>query len=249
MSSPIKMTWSVNLHHRASDIINPASGQYKNIREKPKGNEIAFSSTIYILCMWETIHILSIYSSDKKLFNCDAHDQYIVVRFVRLFIGFGITDVLYNINALGYSTKHRVFIVQPRCGHYRDEELRPVRVGAGVGHRHRVRTVVFECRVELILKLFPPNGLPAGSVPYKIVWLNDWMNITTVTFKIVKHKEWTNMTKQVDNIRGQLLKINSSLMVISPQKGASGCISYQWIAFVKIWWCSSYTHWLPKIYC
>jgi hypothetical protein len=35
-----------------------------------------------------------------------------------------------------------VLVVQPWRGHGRDEELRAVGAGTGIGHRHRVRTIV-----------------------------------------------------------------------------------------------------------
>ncbi len=38
--------------------------------------------------------------------------------------------------------KHNVFAVEPRARHCAQEELRPVGVGAGVGHREDPRAVV-----------------------------------------------------------------------------------------------------------
>lgn len=49
------------------------------------------------------------------------------------------------------------------CGHNSDEKLRAVGGGACIGHTERVRAVVSQRRVELILKLSSPDALPTHA--------------------------------------------------------------------------------------
>ena len=57
-----------------------------------------------------------------------------------------------------------VLVVEPGRGRGGDEELRAVRAGPRVGHRQRVRPVVPQRAVELVLELVAPDGRPAGAV-------------------------------------------------------------------------------------
>ena len=57
-----------------------------------------------------------------------------------------------------------MLIIQPRGRHDRDEKLRAIGVGPGIGHAECVGMVVLQRRMELVLKLPAPNGLPARSV-------------------------------------------------------------------------------------
>ena len=62
-----------------------------------------------------------------------------------------------------HSAKHHVLVVKPLSLDGGDEELRPVGVGAGVGHTQQTRAPVLHQKV-LILKLGAINALAACPV-------------------------------------------------------------------------------------
>ena len=62
-------------------------------------------------------------------------------------------------------------VVQPGRGADCEEELAAVGVGAGVGAAQRVRPVVAQARVELVLELAAPDGLAAGADPCRVAGL------------------------------------------------------------------------------
>ena len=62
-----------------------------------------------------------------------------------------------------HSAEHHVLVVQPLGLDGGDEELRPVGVGAGVGHTQQTRAPVLHQEV-LILKLWSVNALAACPV-------------------------------------------------------------------------------------
>jgi len=72
-------------------------------------------------------------------------------------------DGLNNIHAFDDFAKHNVPPVEPRCDNGRDEELRTVRVGTGVGHREQSWFVVLQLEV-LIVKTFSVDRTPASPV-------------------------------------------------------------------------------------
>ena len=62
-------------------------------------------------------------------------------------------------------------VVEPGRGADGEEELAAVGVGPRVGHRQRVRTVVPQTRVKLVLELTAPDRLPAGADPRRVASL------------------------------------------------------------------------------
>lgn len=72
-------------------------------------------------------------------------------------------DLLDHVHALDDGAEHNVTVVQPRCLHGGDEELRSVGVGTGVGHRQGAGLQVLEGEV-LVLELGAVNRLAAGAV-------------------------------------------------------------------------------------
>ncbi len=73
--------------------------------------------------------------------DISAEDLDGIVRLIQL-IDLEVLDLVYDLKAFGHASKDRVLVVQPWRGHGRDEELRAVGAGTGIGHRHRVRTIV-----------------------------------------------------------------------------------------------------------
>ena len=61
----------------------------------------------------------------------------------------GVDDFL---RVLDHFAEDRVLVVEPGRGDVRDEELRAVRVGAGVGHREDAGAAVLEVFVELVFE-------------------------------------------------------------------------------------------------
>ena len=69
----------------------------------------------------------------------------------------------------------RVLVVQVLAGLVRDEELRPRRVRAGVGHAQHAALVVRHARLELVLYLAAPVALAPPPRPRRITALKrDW---------------------------------------------------------------------------
>lgn len=72
-------------------------------------------------------------------------------------------DLLHYIHALNDGAEDDVTVVQPRCLHGGDEELRSVGVGAGVGHRHDAGSGVLQGEV-LVLEFVAVDGLATSAV-------------------------------------------------------------------------------------
>lgn len=72
-------------------------------------------------------------------------------------------DLLHDVHALYDGAKNDVTVVQPRSLHRGDEELRAVRVGTGVGHRHDAGPGVLQGEV-LVLEFVAVDRLAAGAV-------------------------------------------------------------------------------------
>ena len=62
-------------------------------------------------------------------------------------------------------------VVEPRRGADGEEELAAVGVGPRVGHRQRVRPVVPQPRVQLVLELPAPDRLAPGADPRRVAGL------------------------------------------------------------------------------
>lgn len=75
-----------------------------------------------------------------------------------------------HVHAADRSPEYRMLLVQPRRLLRRDEELRAVGVGTGIGHADRVRLVVLE-RGKLVGKFRAPNALAPGAVAKRIAAL------------------------------------------------------------------------------
>ncbi len=84
------------------------------------------------------------------------------MRLVRL-VDLDVRNILDNFHPADNPSKNGVFVIQPRRRAHGDEELAPVRVRAGVGHRDRVGAVVAERGVKLVLKLAAPYALAAHT--------------------------------------------------------------------------------------
>mmetsp|Transcript_20517 Transcript_20517/g.65484 ORF Transcript_20517/g.65484 Transcript_20517/m.65484 type:complete len:265 (-) Transcript_20517:1395-2189(-) len=92
-----------------------------------------------------------------------------LVRVVDLYL-FDAGD---NISPPYHSAKHRVLAIQPRRGHRCDEELRSVGVRPRICHAERVRAVVAELsRIDLVLEVAAPHGLPPSPIPFRIAGLH-----------------------------------------------------------------------------
>lgn len=78
------------------------------------------------------------------------------------------SNLVHNIHAINYLTKHAVLPIQMRGRGEADKELAPIRTRTGIGHREHPRLRVLERRFELILELATPDrGSPttcAGRV-------------------------------------------------------------------------------------
>mmetsp|Transcript_40247 Transcript_40247/g.79370 ORF Transcript_40247/g.79370 Transcript_40247/m.79370 type:complete len:207 (-) Transcript_40247:124-744(-) len=84
-----------------------------------------------------------------------------------LFGGSGLAslglDSLHDVHAFQDLSEDDVLAVQPGAGDSGEEELRPVRVGSGVGHGQKAGLRVLQLEV-LILKLVAVNGLSSSAV-------------------------------------------------------------------------------------
>lgn len=72
-------------------------------------------------------------------------------------------DCLDHLHTLGDGSEHNVLSIQPRSRCGAQEELRSVRVWAGIGHGQDSWASVLQNKV-LILKLAPVDGLPTRTV-------------------------------------------------------------------------------------
>lgn len=82
-------------------------------------------------------------------------------RFAR--VGAEGLDLSHHVHALDHAAEHHVAIVQPGRLHGGDEELRAVRVRAGVRHRQDARAGVLQDEV-LVLELVAVDRFAAGAV-------------------------------------------------------------------------------------
>ena len=79
-------------------------------------------------------------------------------------------DSLHDFLPLRHPSKDDVLTVEVRRGAHREEELRSVRVGPGVGHRQQEGLrVAYDPVLELIGELRPVDRLAAGAVPVREV--------------------------------------------------------------------------------
>lgn len=72
-------------------------------------------------------------------------------------------DLLDDVHAFDDGSENDVTVVQPRSFDSRDEELRAVGVGSGVGHAHDAGSGVLEGEV-LVLKLVAVDRLAASAI-------------------------------------------------------------------------------------
>lgn len=72
-------------------------------------------------------------------------------------------NLLHNVHAFNDSAENNMTVVQPRCLHSCDEELRSVGVGTSVGHRHDAGSGVLQGEV-FILEFVAVDGLSTGAV-------------------------------------------------------------------------------------
>lgn len=68
-----------------------------------------------------------------------------------------------HVHTANCASEYRMLLVQPRRLLGRDEELRAVGVGTGVGHADRIWLVVLE-RGKLVGKFRPPDALAPSAV-------------------------------------------------------------------------------------
>ena len=106
---------------------------------------------------------LALHAQDRD--DLDVHD-----RLVRL-AALDLLDALHDVHALHDAAEDGVLVVEPRARRRRDEELRAVGVGAGVGHREGEGAVVAQRAVELVLELVAPDGGAAGAVAERVARL------------------------------------------------------------------------------
>jgi hypothetical protein len=57
-----------------------------------------------------------------------------------------------------------MFVVQPCCGGCCDEELAPISLGPGIGHADRVRSIMPERRMKLVLERTTPQTLSPRTI-------------------------------------------------------------------------------------
>src|SRR5919109_545354 len=82
----------------------------------------------------------------------DAVDHDIRLRPIAR-VGLYLADFLDDIQSLDDFAKHRMLVIEVRCGSERDEELAAVGVGAGIGHRQDAGFAVSQCGVEFVGEL------------------------------------------------------------------------------------------------
>jgi len=100
--------------------------------------------------------------------SCPSFDFH--VDYFDILVGLVVFIHLHVLNAMDYfetaqhTSENRVLVVKPRRRCRSDEELRPVGIGARIGHAHGVWSVMPQFARELILELVSPNTVPTSAV-------------------------------------------------------------------------------------
>ncbi len=87
----------------------------------------------------------------------------LLVRDGYLFHFVALADCVHHILPFKHLAKHRVLVVEPGRGHVGDEELRPIGIGAGIGHRQNSGARMLEVGVKLIGK-FVTGATGSGAL-------------------------------------------------------------------------------------
>mmetsp|Transcript_7364 Transcript_7364/g.22768 ORF Transcript_7364/g.22768 Transcript_7364/m.22768 type:complete len:240 (-) Transcript_7364:1190-1909(-) len=110
--------------------------------------------------------------SRRSLFLDDDREDLDVHQRLVALVTLDLLDALDDVSALYHPPKDGVLVVEPRRRGACDEKLRAVGVRAGVGHRHRVRSIMAKAPVELVLKLMTPDGGASCAIAERVSRLN-----------------------------------------------------------------------------
>jgi hypothetical protein len=95
-------------------------------------------------------------------------------------------QLLDDLHATLDPSKDGMLAVQPRCRRKRYEELRAVRIGAGVGHAENARAAVLEVRRDLVFELVAVDGIAASPRARRIPALDHEVGNDAVEYEVVE---------------------------------------------------------------
>ena len=103
----------------------------------------------------------------RLVLNANVENFDVLPRLVVL-VDFGVLNLVDDIHAGNGSSEDSVAIIEPWRRDSGDEELTAVGIGACIGHRDGIRSIVLEILAELVFELLAPQRLAAGPVAERV---------------------------------------------------------------------------------